>query len=230
MILLIVALLGLVALAWFVPLRHWIALGGTWVRGQGLLGVLAGVAGIVVISLILLAPIVPLIVISGWMWGAWGGPLSILAATLSALSAFSIARALGRTEVAGWLARSPRMAKVFALAETGGWLTVALLRVAPIVPFTPGNAALGLTRLTRKDVAIGTPIGLLPGAFFYVWIGSLLPDATSIERGDALHILDERKELLAALFAAHFVVVAALALWMRHLHAKRAKTEASPSR
>ena len=157
---------------------------------------------------------------SGWVWGPVGGLISISAATMSAASSFSVARALGRTAVAQALKRSPRISKVVAMAEKGGPLTVAILRFAPIVPFTPGNAAFGLTRLPLSDMIAGTVLGLLPGAIFYVWIGALLPDAESIERGEAMRMLLNNGWLIAKLFFAHLLVVGFAAWLARKMHAR----------
>ena len=60
--------------------------------------------------------------------------------------------------------------------------TVALLRISPLLPFTPSNAVLGLTALKQRDVVVGTLLGMAPGMTLYVWAGSLVPSAAALER------------------------------------------------
>ena len=158
--------------------------------------------------------------LSGWIWGWRGLFVALPAAAVSAMISFSVARALGRTSFAHALKRSPRAAEVIMLAERGGPLTVALLRLTPIVPFTPGNAALGLTALTLRDVALGTLLGLLPGSILYVTTGALLPDADSILRGNALRDLFARGWLLFGVAVALVALAGATAWFARRMHAQ----------
>jgi uncharacterized membrane protein YdjX (TVP38/TMEM64 family) len=220
----LLAITLLVLLAYRLPLMHWLALGAAWTHSQGMLGVLIGLGAIIVGSM-LLAPLWALIILAGWLWHWWGLPISLGASTISAMLLFAIGRALGRSTVVQALRTSPRARKIFELAERGGPATVALMRVAPVIPFAPGNALLGLTRLQLRDMAIGTPLGLLPAGVFYVWMGSLLPDAHAIENGEVIHQLTEKKLTLLILFIAHVVVVAIAALIARRMHAKSERVE-----
>ena len=66
-------------------------------------------------------------------------------------------------------------------------MTVTLLRLSPILPYTPSNAVLGLTPMRLRDLVLGTAIGMAPGTLLYSWAGSLLPSAEAIEHGETLH-------------------------------------------
>jgi len=215
----VLALTLLFLLASKLSLMHGLALGAAWTHSQGMLGVLIGIGAIIAGSM-LLAPLWAIIILAGWLWHWWGLPIALGAATLSAMLLFSLGRALGRSAVVKMLRTSPRARTLFELAERGGPATVALMRVAPIIPFAPGNALLGLTRLQLRDIAIGTPLGLLPAGVFYIWMGSLLPDTQAIENGEVIHQLTERKLTLLILFVAHVVVVAIAALIAKRMHAK----------
>jgi uncharacterized membrane protein YdjX (TVP38/TMEM64 family) len=61
----------------------------------------------------------------------------------------------------------------FALerVERGGWRSVALLRLIPIMPHSVANYGLGLTRLPLGAYAFGSLIGQLPMTIAYVELG-----------------------------------------------------------
>ncbi len=175
------ALLALWTIGAQLPLLHWIALTAARLQGAGPAGALLWGAGMYVATL-LLAPIIPLILASGWLFGFWGIPVSLGAAVASAATSFGVARALGRGAFAGWLLRRPRARALAELAEGGGTATVALIRVSPLLPFTPSNAVLGLTGLKSRQLVLGTVLGMAPGIALYVWAGSLVPSAGALER------------------------------------------------
>jgi uncharacterized membrane protein YdjX (TVP38/TMEM64 family) len=163
------------------PLLHWISVAAARLQGKGLAGAVLWGVGMYVATL-LLVPIIPQIVASGWLFGAWGIPVSLAAAVASAATSFGVARALGRGAFARWLLARPRARALAELAEEGGLATVALIRISPLLPFTPSNAVLGLTGLKARDLALGTLLGMAPGIALYVWAGSLVPSAAALER------------------------------------------------
>jgi len=163
------------------PLLHWIAVAAARLQGAGLAGALLWGTGIYLATL-LLVPIIPLVLASGWLFGLWGIPISLAAAVASAATSFGIARALGRGAFARWLLGRPRARALAQLAEDGGMATVALIRISPLLPFTPSNAVLGLTGLKPRALVLGTLFGMAPGIALYVWAGSLVPSAAALER------------------------------------------------
>jgi len=165
------------------PLLHWISVAAARLQGKGLAGAVLWGAGMYVATL-LLVPTIPQIVASGWLFGAWGIPVSLSAAVASAVTAFGVARALGRGAFPRWLLARPRARALAELAEEGGLATVALIRISPLLPFTPSNAVLGLTDLKPRDLALGTLLGMAPGIALYVWAGSLVPSAAALERNE----------------------------------------------
>lgn len=152
-------------------------------RGMGVWGALLG-AALIVLSTLLLLPLNPLIMLAGWVWGYWGILVAIPAAVASATLAFLIARAFGQSAAAQALRGHPKLEHVVAIAERGGALTVALLRVSLLTPFTPGNAILGLTRMPLHQLVVGTLFGMIVPATGFATMGVLIPDAAAIERGD----------------------------------------------
>jgi uncharacterized membrane protein YdjX (TVP38/TMEM64 family) len=179
-------LFALYALVRGLPLQHWIVGGARLVHALGWPGVLATFASIYLLTL-LLFPVIPLIVACGWLYGLWGAIISLAAAVASAATSFSIARALGRAAAAQALLERPKMRALADLAAEGGLVTVALVRLSPILPYTPSNAVLGLTPLRLRHLVMGTAIGMAPGTLLYSWAGSLLPSVEAIEHGEAVH-------------------------------------------
>jgi len=182
----LLALFGLWLLVHRLPVLRLIVEGARWLHGLGWPGVGLTAAAIYVLTL-LLFPIIPLIVACGWLYGPWGGAVSLAAAVASAATAFSIARILGRGAAAQALLTRPRARALADLAAEGGMVTVALVRLSPILPYTPSNAVMGLTPMRLRDIVLGTAIGMAPGIALYSWAGSLLPSAEAIEHGETVH-------------------------------------------
>ena len=182
----IVVLFALYALVRQLPLLRWIVEGARILHGFGWAGVLATLVAIYLLTL-LLVPVIPLIVAAGWLYGLAASVLSLLAAVASAATSFAVARAFGRSAATQALYERPRARALVDLAAEGGILTVVLLRLSPLLPFTPSNAVLGLTPMRMRAMVLGTAIGMAPGILLYSWAGSLLPGVEAIERGETIH-------------------------------------------
>ena len=184
------AILGGVLLTLWIALRQlpvlrWVVLGAELAHRSGIKGALLVAAGIYLLTLLFL-PIVPLMLAAGWLYGLWGAAVGLLPAVASAATAFSVARRFGRSAAAQALLKRPRTRALAELAERGGVLTVVLIRVSPILPFTPSNGVMGLTGMRLRSLVVGTAIGMAPGTLLFAWAGSLLPSAEAIERGEGL--------------------------------------------
>ncbi len=182
----LILLFGLYLVVRQLPVLRWIVAGAKLVHGSGLSGVLFTALAIYLLTLLLL-PIIPLIVACGWLFGLWGSVVSLTAAVASAATAFSIARALAGNAAAQALLDKPRARALADLAAEGGIWTVALVRLSPILPYTPSNAVMGLTPMKLRDIVVGTAVGMAPGIVLYSWAGSMLPSAEAIEQGASLH-------------------------------------------
>jgi len=216
-------LFGLYALVRQLPLLRWIVEGAKAIHALGWPGPIATAVGIWILSLMLL-PIIPLIVACGWLYGPWGFVLSLSGALASAATSFTIARAVGRGAAAQALLERPKARALADLAAEGGIVTVALIRLSPLLPFTPTNAVLGLTPMRLRDLVIGTALGMAPGAILYSWAGWLLPDVEAIERGETIHGAVVWILLAVALVAAAILAAAAA----RRLRRMQAGTPESP--
>ena len=204
------------------PVLAYVVQGAKLLHGQGALGAVLTCFGMYLMTLLLL-PVIPLIVACGWLYGIWGGLLSLLAAVASATTSFSVARALGRNAATRALLQNPRARALAELAAQGGLVTVALVRLSPILPYTPSNAVLGLTGMRLRDMALGTALGMAPGIVLYSWAGSLLPSAEVIESGTSLH-----GGLVWVLFGVAFVAAGVLGMAAAR-RLKRLEAAATPS-
>lgn len=98
-----------------------------------------------------------------------GGLLSLIGATLSAVTTFNI----GRYLAADWLERriDGGFREIKHGVEKKGWRFVLMLRLVPGLPFTLFNYALGLTRIHILHFASVTALCIAPRTFFLSYAG-----------------------------------------------------------
>lgn len=179
----LVAGAALVAAFVVLPLGAWAIALVEWIRGAGAAGVVV-LAAVYVGAALLLLPGSLLTLGAGFAYGPlWGAllvsPVSVIAATL--------AFALGRTFLGGWVAAQvaerPRFAAVDRAIDESGFKIVLLLRLSPVFPYSLTNYALGLTRIGLGKYALASFLGMLPGTVLYVYLGSLVTSASQLARG-----------------------------------------------
>ena len=154
-----------------------------YVRSSGGAGVVV-FAGAYVAATILLLPGALLTLGAGFLWGPFKGilivsPVSVLAAT----TAFVLGRTLARDWIAHKIAASPRFTRVDEAVGREGARMVLLLRLSPLFPFSVLNYALGLTRVSLRQYVVASWIGMLPGTFLYLYLGSTVTTATELFSG-----------------------------------------------
>lgn len=128
---------------------------------------------VVAYAVITLTPIPKsvLSIASGAVFGvALGSALVYLAALLGAGAAFRLGRVLGRDAVERFT--GARVDRLETALEKRGLMTMIGIRLIPILPFTLINYGAGLSSVRRRDYALGTAIGILPGTVAYVALGS----------------------------------------------------------
>ena len=101
------------------------------------------------------------------MWG-WirGGTVELFAATLGAIPPYLIARSTLRDWIIARLETHRRTAEIL---DREGFTLLLLLRVVPIIPYTPLNYIAGLTSLGLRQYVLATFIGILPSTFIFAW-------------------------------------------------------------
>ncbi len=183
-IILATVVLAVVLLAFiFLPLREWMVAMVGWVRSLGSLGVVV-YSLIYIVATVLVLPGSVLTLAAGFLYGpAWGtllvSPVSVLSSTLAFL--------LGRSVARGWIQRrianNDRFAAIDNAVAENGSKVVFLLRLSPIVPFALLNYALGLTRVRLRDYILASFLGMLPGTFLYVYVGSSVANLATLASG-----------------------------------------------
>jgi uncharacterized membrane protein YdjX (TVP38/TMEM64 family) len=170
-LLFVIAVLGLAA--WFLPLKHWIALFFAWVRGFGMAGDLV-YALVYIGGTVLLIPGTVLTAGAGLLYGPIIGvlivsPASVIGATLS----FLIGRHFARRWVEMKLEHYPKSSAIDRAIQKDGFKVVLLLRLEPVfIPFALLNYAFGLTSVRLRDYMLASWLGMLPATILYVYLGS----------------------------------------------------------
>jgi uncharacterized membrane protein YdjX (TVP38/TMEM64 family) len=174
------AILAIVALWWFLPVREWATALAERIRGAGPKGVLFFVA-VYVAAEVALVPGSLLTMAAGFAYGPIRGllvasPASVLAATTAFL--------LGRTVLRDWIrrtvARSPEARAIDRAVERNSFKLIVLLRLSPVIPFNMLNYALGLSNANLGRYVVASFVGMLPGTWLYVYLGSLTTTAAGL--------------------------------------------------
>lgn len=122
------------------------------------------------LATILFLPTMVLTLVGGALFGPLFGTLfNLIGATLGAISAFCISRYFA----IDWLTshNEPKINKLIAGVERGGWQFAAFLRLVPIVPFNLVNYVLGMTRIQFWPYLITTLVFLTPAEIVYTYCG-----------------------------------------------------------
>ncbi|MBI2189874.1 MAG: TVP38/TMEM64 family protein [Acidobacteria bacterium] len=162
------------------PAGAWAEQPVEWLHRAGAAGVALYAVAYVTVTLLVL----PASLITAGAGLAYGpilgtmlvSPVSVTAATL----AFLVGRTFARDWVARRMERDVRFAAIDAAIGRHGLQIVLLLRLSPIVPFSVLNYALGLTRVRLRDFVLGSFVGMLPGTFLYVYLGSLVTTVSAL--------------------------------------------------
>jgi uncharacterized membrane protein YdjX (TVP38/TMEM64 family) len=167
------------------PLRQWTLWFIEWVRGLGTIGALVYIF-VYIAAAVLMFPASLLTLAAGFLYGPlWGtllvSPTSVLAATL----AFLLGRSVAREWIKHRIETNPRFSAVDAAVGENGAKVVFLLRLSPIFPFTLLNYSLGLTRVRLRDFILASFVGMLPGTFLYVYLGSSVANLAALASGKA---------------------------------------------
>lgn len=120
---------------------------------------------------------------AGALFGVAGGTVvSVLTASLAAVTQMTVTRVVGRTTVA------PESRTERFLASRG-LLAVFYVRLLPGLPFVALNYAAGATTLRRWHMGLGTAIAGSPRAFAYAALGGSLSNLDRPEAKVAIGVL-----------------------------------------
>jgi uncharacterized membrane protein YdjX (TVP38/TMEM64 family) len=127
--------------------------------------------GLHIVASLLFLPRTVLAVAAGLAFGTiWGVVWAAIGSVLGAVAGFCLARYVN----AGFtgLVRDSCIRPLLESIEPGGWRSVALLRLIPIVPHSLANYGLGLTRMRLAPYAFGSLLGQLPMTIACVDLGA----------------------------------------------------------
>jgi uncharacterized membrane protein YdjX (TVP38/TMEM64 family) len=166
------AVLTLIASWQLLPLQDWLHALESRIEGMGVPGGVVYFAVYVVGSL-LFVPGSILSLGAGYLFGFAGGMAVVWAAvTVSAAIGFLIARYLARHAVETLARHNTRFGAIDAAVGKNSWKTVGLLRLTAILPFSLLNYLFGLTSVDFVPYIAATALTMLPGSFFYVYLGA----------------------------------------------------------
>jgi uncharacterized membrane protein YdjX (TVP38/TMEM64 family) len=177
---LVTVVILLLAAGWLVPIREWMLQLAESVRDAGELGILLFFIAYI-ISTVALLPGSLLTMGAGFAYGPIYG---LLIASPASVTSATIAFLLGRTVFRDWVrekvAASPRARAVDRAVDREGFKLVLLLRLSPLIPFNLLNYALSLSGVSLGRYVLASAIGMLPGTFLYVYLGSLVTTAAEL--------------------------------------------------
>jgi len=130
-----------------------------------------------------MAPAFFLTVAAGAMFGVWRGSVIVfIGASLGASAVYAVVTPLARSP---WMQRVLRNRRIAAAREVivgeGLWM-MFLLRLSPLVPYTPLNYALALSGVRYVDFLIAL-IGMTPAIIMYTYYGKVVGDVAALAAG-----------------------------------------------
>lgn len=153
-------------------------------------------------------PTTPMMAVAGILFGFWHGLLyTSIAGFISAVFTFWLARILGQSFVDGILERhgSELLEKYDDKMVSRGIATVIVLRLMPIMPFNVLNLLMGISKVSFKNYAVGTMVGLIPSNVLAVYFGSLILTLAFRELSFYLAVILAAGLIILAYFRLMFV-------------------------
>jgi len=167
----------------FLPVRDWLRNFRDWVGQMGVAGIFIFI-GVYAAATVLLAPGSILTIGAGFAFGLWKGFIAVSAgSTLGAALAFLVARFIARERVAAIAQRNEKFRNTDEAIGKQGPKLIFLLRLSPVIPFNLSNYFYGLTGVKFWPYLLASWIGMMPGTFLYVYIGTASRAAVSAAAG-----------------------------------------------
>ena len=167
----------------FLPVQQWLRNFNAWVAHTGVAGIFIFI-GVYAVATVLLAPGSILTIGAGFAFGLWKGFLAVSAgSTLGAALAFLVARFIARDRVEGIAQENEKFRRIDNAIGKQGAKLIFLLRLSPVIPFNLSNYFYGLTSVKFWPYVLVSWIGMIPGTFLYVYIGTASQAAVSAAAG-----------------------------------------------
>jgi uncharacterized membrane protein YdjX (TVP38/TMEM64 family) len=176
---LIVIIMALFLAMQFLPIQQLLGNFNTWVALMGVGGIFIFI-GVYAVATVLLAPGSILTIGAGFAFGLWKGFLAVSAgSTLGAALAFLVARFIARDRVEAIAKGNDKFRRIDNAIGKQGAKLIFLLRLSPVIPFNISNYFYGLTSVKFWPYVVVSWIGMIPGTFLYVYIGTASQAAVS---------------------------------------------------
>lgn len=176
-----------------------------WVVGLGPLGWVL-YALVYAVCCVLFVPASILTLGAGALYGLRVGTGVVLAgATLGATLSFLLAKTALRGKIERMTAGNAKFAALDRAIAKEGAKIVFLVRLSPVFPFTTVNYAFGLTGVRTLPYVLASFVGMIPGAFAYVYLGAAAATAASGQADatkKALQIAGAVAAVLVSIFVA----------------------------
>src|SRR6266496_3195476 len=183
LIILAAIVIGLFIAMKLLPVQQWLRSFNDWVGQMGVAGILIFI-GVYALATELLAPGSVLTIGAGFAFGLWKGFLAVSAgSTLGAALAFLVARFIAHERVAAIAQRNEKFREIDSAIGKQGAKLIFLLRLSPVIPFNLSNYLYGLTGVKFWPYVFASWIGMMPGTFLYVYIGTAGKAAVSAAAG-----------------------------------------------
>ena len=180
---LIAILIALFLAMKFLPVQQWLRNFNDWVGRMGVVGIFIFII-VYAVATVLLAPGSVLTIGAGFTFGLWKGFLAVSGgSTLGAALAFLVARFIARERVAVIAQRNEKFRAIDSAIGKQGAKLIFLLRLSPVIPFNLSNYLYGLTGVKFWPYVLASWIGMMPGTFLYVYIGTAGKAAVSAAAG-----------------------------------------------
>ena len=185
MIALVVVVIALFLAMKFLPVQQWLRSFNDWVGQMGVAGVFIFIA-VYAVATVLLAPGAILTIGAGFAFGLWKGFLAVSGgATLGASLAFLVARFIARDKIEAIAKGNEKFRNIDRAIGKRGAKLIFLLRLSPVIPFNLSNYFYGLTGVKFWPYVLASWIGMMPGTFLYVYIGTAGKAAVAAAAGGA---------------------------------------------
>ena len=172
---------------------------GRYVKPEAIRAAIQSVGPLAPLLYLLIYSIAPVFFVPGWIitiggglaFGAvWGTVLTVIGATIGATLAFFVARYMGRDFVARVLKEKFKtLNTIDEQAASHGFQVIFYLRLIPLVPFNALDYVAGISKVGTRDYILGTFLGIIPGTFAYVYLGSALTNIYSWQFAGAVGLL-----------------------------------------
>ncbi|MFT5388172.1 MAG: putative membrane protein YdjX (TVP38/TMEM64 family) [Lysobacterales bacterium] len=150
-----------------------------------------------------LVPSVVFKVLAGTLYGVLNGAFIVsVAAVISSLIKFILARYFFQESVARKIGENTRWQMISRVIEKDGWKMLLLLRNVPVLSGLFLNYICGVSRMPARNFVLASFIGRLPQIFMCTYLGHLLGYATGLESNSQEHLVTEWVMFILGLIAA----------------------------